>query len=863
MPIPKSLPSRSQLLRIIEHPAVKIIIPLLIGVIAFFVLHKLASHVKWTEVKTDLATTPLSALFLALLCTTLSFVGISFYDVLAVRSEAPGKVPPRIAALAGAAGYGISGLLGFSYLTGTAIRYRIYSSFGLDLALVASIITVSWTGFLSGMTFLFGSLLSFHPHDLDAMLPISPMVETSIGILLLGALLAYFIWLATGSRHVKAGGFQLIMPSMKSGVALTAAGLLDLSAAAMTLYVLLPSDVAQNIPFFFTIYFGAIALGILSHSPGGLGVFEATIIAGLGASGRSDVLAALLIYRVIYTILPFLVATAGLSVMMVIKRRHALTGSAQLLWRAFKPLIPPVAAGIALLAGVFLLISGNLPAEQSHLHILRGILPLSFIEASHLAGSIAGLLLIVVARGLYRKLHRAWVVAMALIVIGFFVSLLKGLDWQEALLMLTTLVVLGLFRPAFYRVDNTSVFRLNSAWIVSLSTLLAAVLWVGLFAYSHVPYRNELWWDFTLHGDASRYLRASLAVAIILTVIAFNSLISSNKYRQKQPETIPDTVRKLVAESEYAEAGIALTGDKAFLISEDQSAFLAYADTGRSLITKGDPVGDPKAGKKLIWQLRELADQQGKRCAFYAVSSDYLPTFLDLGLSILKIGEVAKVNLQGFTLDGSHKKDLRQARNRAARDGYHFELIPAAEIGAVMQELRTISDAWLVNKQGTEKGFSLGAFTEDYMANFDVAVLRSNTEEIVAFANLFKGANLHELSLDLMRYRPGGPSFAMDALFAELMLYGTEQGYQWFSLGAAPFSGIENRQHASLWNRLGGFVYEHGEHFYNFEGLRAFKEKMGPEWSPNYLACPGGLAAPQILYEVNVLISGGIRGLTK
>lgn len=274
-------------------------------------------------------------------------------------------------------------------------------------------------------------------------------------------------------------------------------------------------------------------------------------------------------------------------------------------------------------------------------------------------------------------------------------------------------------------------------------------------------------------------------------------------------------------------------------------------------------MGDSKAGQKLIWQLRELADQQGKRCAFYAVSSNYLPTFLDLGLSILKIGEVARVNLRGFTLDGSHKKDLRQARNRAVRDGYQFELIAASEVGTIMQELRTSSDAWLVSKQGEEKGFSLGGFTEEYIANFDIAVLRSNTGEIVAFANLFKGANLHELSLDLMRYRPGGPSFAMDALFAELMLYGTEQGYQWFSLGAAPFSGIENRQHASIWNRIGGFVYEHGDHFYNFEGLRAFKEKMGPEWSPNYLACPGGLAAPQILYEVNVLISGGIRGLTK
>ena len=103
----------------------------------------------------------------------------------------------------------------------------------------------------------------------------------------------------------------------------------------------------------------------------------------------------------------------------------------------------------------------------------------------------------------------------------------------------------------------------------------------------------------------------------------------------------------------------------------------------------------------------------------------------------------------------------------------------------------------------------------------------------------------------------------MDALFAEMMLWGGKEGYRWLSLGAAPFSGVENRELAPIWNRIGGFIYEHGEQFYHFEGLRAFKEKFDPVWSPNYLACGGGLAAPRILYEVNMLVSGGLRGLMK
>jgi phosphatidylglycerol lysyltransferase len=254
----------------------------------------------------------------------------------------------------------------------------------------------------------------------------------------------------------------------------------------------------------------------------------------------------------------------------------------------------------------------------------------------------------------------------------------------------------------------------------------------------------------------------------------------------------------------------------------------------------------------------------GRRCAFYAVSGAYLPAYLDMGLSILKIGEVARAELAGFTLEGSSKKDFRQARSRAIRDGYEFAVIPAAELAVILPELRRISDAWLASKHGQEKGFALGSFDEEYISNFDHAVLRhKETGDIVAFANLFQGANKHELSLDLMRYKPDGPKFAMDALFAGLLVWGAQQGFQWFSLGAAPLAGIENRQLASLWNRIAGFVYQHGGHIYRFEGLREYKQKFAPVWAPNYLASPGGLAVPRILYEINVLISGGVKGLMK
>ncbi|WP_420584224.1 bifunctional lysylphosphatidylglycerol flippase/synthetase MprF [Ruegeria sp.] len=847
----------------LEKPVLRIAVPILVMLIALVVLHELSQHVKWSDVQTDVANTSWTLMFIALCWTCFSFLSLSMYDVLAVQSVAKGEVPLTVAGMAGASGYAVSNCLGFSYITGTAIRYRIYASLGLDLSRVAGVIATSWIAFWSGLVLLLGILFTLHPDGISKILPISDTTETVIGLSLLAGLVVLFLWLAKGGRKLAYGGFGFNLPGGKLAGLLTLAAIGDLFGASMVLYTLIPSDLGVGYPYFFTIFIGAIAVGILSHAPGGIGAFEATLIAGLGASGRSDVIAALLLYRLVYTFLPFVIASLSIAVASALTHRHHISGAATWVYRAIRPIVPMVAAGVTAAAGIILLVSGALPSSSQSLGVLRDFLPLSFVEASHLAGSVVGVLLILVSRGLFRKLYRAWIAAMLLMLAGFVASLTKGLDTHEAIGMLASIAVLATFRGAFYRVSGASIFRLNIPWLVSVIALLAVIFWIGLFAYSHVEYQNALWWEFAWNGDASRFLRSSLVVAVILGVVAVNSLFGREIPEAVRTE-IPPVVERLALESEDTEAQISLTGDKQFLIAPDDSAFLAYADTGNALITKGEPVGDEKAGQQLIWQLREMADREGKLCAFYSVSTKYLPTFLDLGLSILKIGEVARVPLKDFSLDGKSRKRFRQAKNRAEREGYVFEIIPKEELAPVLPELRNISDDWLQNKAGEEKGFALGGFDDAYLSYFDHAVLRAgDTGQIVAFANLFQGGHKSELSLDLMRYEPDSPSFVMDALFAEMMSWGAEQGFHWFSLGAAPFSGIENRQLASFWNRVGGFVYEHGEQFYHFEGLRSFKQKFDPEWSPNYLASPGGFAAPRILYEVNILISGGLRGLTK
>jgi phosphatidylglycerol lysyltransferase len=140
-------------------------------------------------------------------------------------------------------------------------------------------------------------------------------------------------------------------------------------------------------------------------------------------------------------------------------------------------------------------------------------------------------------------------------------------------------------------------------------------------------------------------------------------------------------------------------------------------------------------------------------------------------------------------------------------------------------------------------------------------VARRSSGEPVAFANVLATVGKEELSVDLMRHSAAAARGVMDYLFVRLMLWGREHGYAWFNLGMAPLSGLDARALAPTWVRVEHWLYGHGEHFYNFQGLRQYKDKFDPVWTPKYLASPGGLARPRILANVAALIGGGLRGV--
>ncbi len=522
--------------------------------------------------------------------------------------------------------------------------------------------------------------------------------------------------------------------------------------------------------------------------------------------------------------------------------------------------VPLVAATLTFLGGLVLLISGTEPAVHGRLLALRTFLPLPFAEASHLLASLAGLLLLIVARGLLARMAIARTVAIVLMVAGAAFSVLKALDWEDAATMLVIAAILAASGSAFYRraerQSNWSALRPTPGWLALVAVIVAVLVFLGLYAFQNVAYRSDLWWDFSWRGDASRFMRTTLVVAVLAGAIALDALINRPRRSKAAAPGVPEVARNLVGGCRSAQANIALLGDKQFMMSDRGDAFIMYGVAGRSWITMGDPVGDREAGRDLIWRFAERVDRAGARPVFYAVEGEWLSTYLDLGLSILKVGEVARVDLSDFSLSSPHWAELRRADRRASKEGISFSVVGKAEVPALLPELRSVSDAWLASKAGHEKGFSLGFFDEAYLRQFDIAVMRKD-DVAVAFANLWRGADHFEMSPDLMRYRPDVSKVMMDALFARLMAQAAAEGYRWFNLGATPLAGLSSHPLASTWNRFGTFIYRYAEGVYNFEGLRAYKQKFAPTWTPQYLACPGGFGTLPVLFDLAALMSGG------
>ena len=829
--------------------------------LALWVLYHQLKSYHLAELLRHLREIPAQRILLAFFLTVLSYFVLTGYDALALSYIKRPLSYSRIA-IASFIGYAFSNNIGFGMLAGGSVRYRLYSVWGLSVLEITKVVAFCsltvWLGFLTlgGFVFLFEPLtipITFH-------LPfVSARPLGAIFLLLVGA---YVLIVLSRKKPLKIRAWTFPLPSYRLLTMQILIAVADWTLAGSVLYALLPPASGLTFSGFLGIYLLAQVAGLVSQVPGGLGVFETVVI--LLLSGRlpaSEILGPLLVYRGMYYILPLLASAVLLALQEFFQKKETLRRIAQVFGRWVSVFVPQVLSVTTFIGGAILLFSGATPAVNWRLAWLKDFVPLPVIEISHFLGSLVGVGLLLLARGLQRRIDAAYLLTAALLGAGILFSLLKGLDYEEAIALSIMLVALLPCRRYFYRRGSLISQRFRPGWIAAIIVVLICSTWLGFFSYKHVEYSSDLWWRFELKGDAPRFLRA-LVGAVALMVI----FIAGRLLRPKAPIAAlssRDELKKaasIVPASHNITAKLALLGDKIFLFSRSEKSFIMYGIQGRSWIAMGDPIGEEDEWPELLWQFREMCDRYDGWSVFYEVGHEKLHLYLDLGLNLLKLGEEARVPLEAFSLEGSARKGLRYTHRKLEKEGCRFEVIPPKDIPPLLPELRSISDTWLEKKNTREKGFSLGFFDENYLKSFPAGVIRKE-DKVIAFANIWLGAEREELSIDLMRYVPGAPDGVMEYLFIQLMLWGHREGYRWFSLGMAPLSGLEDHDLAPLWHRLGTLIYRYGEHFYNLQGLRQYKEKFGPVWEPKYLAAPGGLALPRILTNITSLISGGLKGV--
>lgn len=811
--------------------------------------------VHYQELRDALGARPIEHVLLALGLTAINYCVLSGYDQLAFRHIGIDIARWRISLTAGIS-YALSNSIGFAVLSGTAVRHRFYSRWGVSVADLARIVVFNAFTYWLGLLALAGWSLALQPH---ASLG-GDFVQTGvrwIGAICLVLTVGYLLLSVSRRAPFRVRGFEMRVPGPPLALGQLLLSMTDWALAAAVLHTLLPEG-GPSYGVLLGAFLAAQVLGLVSHVPGGLGVFEGAMLLLLGPTLPADrIIAALLLFRLIYYLIPLTLALLLLLGDELRNRRARLMRLGQSLTRVSVQLAPKALAVLTFLAGMVLLISGATPAEHVRLHWLARMLPVAVFEASHFLGSLVGVGLLVLAQAVSRRIRLAYYLALAALLAGIAASLLKAADWEEAALLAFLLLAFAPSRSFFDRRAAVFDTRFSPGWVMAIATAFGASVWLGIFTFRHVEYSNDLWWQVALNHDAPRFMRASLGAAVALLGFGLWRLMRPLAHSAAPPsdEDLMDAARIIDAQ-DYTLPQLAYLRDKALLFNSDRTAFIMYGVHGRTWAALGDPVGSPAAAPELIRAFVERADDHGGIPVFYQIRPSQLSMYAEFGMSFAKLGEEARVPLADFSLVGNRFKALRSTANRLAREGIGFRIVDAADVPALLPQLKAVSDDWLAGKSTSEKGFSLGFFDVDYLSRQPIALIE-HEGRIIAFANLLCGANAEELSIDLMRFASAAPNGTMDGLFAHLLAWGREHGYRWFNLGMAPLSGLEVSPVSSTWVRLGKVVYRHGEAFYNFEGLRAYKEKFHPVWAPRYIAYPGNAALFVVLANIAALSAGG------
>ncbi|WP_294515067.1 YbhN family protein [uncultured Bilophila sp.] len=495
--------------------------PVIVGCIflgAVYLLYKEISKYSLADIRMSLAQISTGSIILSVALAVVNYIILIGYDWLALKGihkTLPVSRVSLVSFVGQAVSYNFGALLG-----GSTVRFRFYSSWGFSpmdiVRLVLMLAITFWVGALG----LVGAIFMIAPPDIPPELGMHmPMEIRPLGVILFLIAASYLVVCKFIHKPIHIFGREFSFPPFKIAVAQALVAGADLVAAGACLYVLLPPDAHVSFLQFLPTYLMAMVAVVLTHVPGGAGVLEVVILHLTTASPQA-VFAALLCFRVIYYLLPLLLAAVIFAVYEIRQQTVQASGALHDAGRWMRAFAPTIMASAVFGAGAILCFSVVLPISPERFAQLREWIPLGVVEAGSMATGAAGVMLLFLARGIQHRQRIAFRLTIAMLCIGVIGPLLHALGWLVSLMMFVVLLcVLSLCRKCC-RSSSLWKLHITFSWLFAISSVLVCSAGLGLLLYHLDPYDPALWTTSEYTADSSRLFRTLTAEALLVFAIA-------------------------------------------------------------------------------------------------------------------------------------------------------------------------------------------------------------------------------------------------------------------------------------------------------------------------------------------------------
>ena len=740
----------------------------------------------------------------------------------------------------------LNNLIGFAGIIDLGLRYSYFSEEEEGDKTMQGISKVM-PYFMSGLSLLsFISLLLVFSYNAN-----NTLKTYSFVLALASLILPVLLFLSTRKNLDYFGNL-----SIKKILALIGTSLLDwLFVSGFFFYV--GRVLCYNVSFvnIIPLYCISICIGIVSMIPGSLGSFDLIMIGGLLhlSLNHNEAASWLLLFRIFYYFIPFFIGLILFIKSMGGQINDKFLG---LPGKLSNIISRGMLHFMANFFGFFLMASAILPDEIHNIPIIGKMDPihgqLLFQFPSFLLGSLFFLL------GRFIKRHSAFTKPFSIVLcpISLIYINLGDCSVFGSLYILVFLILLyternRLNRKAFFYPLEDRIKDIG--YIVSSFIVTVFLLYVsrgntggnslGFQLFHHNGFFSSA--SIGTHFFNGFFIRFLHLFAYLL-IIAFFYITVESMAKDRHfsfGEKFEKSRYKVFLESfnnTNLNASLAFLGDKLiYYYTEDEKDLVAFQfalEDGKAVVM-GDPIGRSEYFNKAVSAFIKDAEDKNLIPLFYEISQDITLLLHNFGYDFMKFGETAKVDLTEFGLVGKSGRKFRAITNRGENSGYSFKVEFPPFSNNFLDELKNISDNWLLGRQ--EKGFSLGYFDRDYLSLAPIACVLDDSGNIQAFANFLVCNNDNESSIDLMRYDPKTEKNGiMDYLFVRIFLYMKENNVRYFDLGMAPLSNVGQYDHSFLNEKLAFLVYSFTNRFYSVGGLRKYKEKFAPFWEARYLSFP-------------------------